>query len=208
MLFSTESPRKIWVFNRSIKRVIRTPTFGYGMPANDTDGLRTVDEFELYNGAPDMYEWTLLGKKELLVPYNSYRIHSSDIGHNEILQKKHVNPDLARFELHRVWMVEGRLKPDMRHIYSRRILYLDEDSWQVSASDSYDLEGNLWIADARPFGDERNRWTVFGIDYRVLGVVDTPPDFVVHEIGGDYLLGSVREDDREHVKVYRLVKPG
>jgi hypothetical protein len=140
----TESPRKIWIYNRAIKRVIRTPTFGYGMPANDSDGLRTVDEFELFNGAPDMFEWTLLGKREMLIPYNSYRIHSSAIDHDEILQDKHVNPDLARFELHRVWVVEGRLKPDMQHVYSRRVFYLDEDSWQISASDSYDLEGNLW----------------------------------------------------------------
>ncbi len=140
----TESPRKIWIYNRSIKRVIRTPTFGYGMPATDSDGLRTVDEFELFNGAPDMFEWTLKGKRELLIPYNAYRIHSSDIDHGQILQQKHINPDLARFELHRVWIVEGRLRDGANHVYSRRVFYLDEDSWQVSASDSYDLDGNLW----------------------------------------------------------------
>lgn len=140
----TESPRKSWIYTRALKRVVRTPTFGYGMPGNDTDGLRTVDQFELYNGSPHMFEWTLLGKREMLIPYNSYRIHSSDLKYDDILQHHHVNPELARFELHRVWVVEGRLKEGMRHVYSRRVFYVDEDSWQISASDSYDLEGRLW----------------------------------------------------------------
>jgi len=140
----TKSARKSWIYTRALKRVVRTPTFGYGMPGSDTDGLRTVDEFELYNGSPHMFEWTLLGKKEMLIPYNSYRIHSSDLKYRDILGHHHVNPDLPRFELHRVWVVEGRLKEGMRHVYSRRVFYVDEDSWQVSASDSYDLEGRLW----------------------------------------------------------------
>jgi hypothetical protein len=140
----TLSPRKTWFYRRSFKRVLRRPSFGYGMPGGDTDGLRTVDQFELYNGSPDMFEWTLQGKRELLIPYNSYRIHSSDVSPRDILQTSHVNPDLVRFELHRVWVVEGRLREGMRHVYSRRVFYIDEDSWQISASDSYDLDGNLW----------------------------------------------------------------
>ncbi len=140
----TLDPRKAWIYRRSFKRVLRRPTFGYGMPGGNTDGLRTVDQFELYNGAPDMFEWTLLGKQELLIPYNSYRIHSSDVSPRDILQTSHVDPDLVRFELHRVWVVEGRLKAGMRHVYSRRVFYLDEDSWQISVSDSYDLDGQLW----------------------------------------------------------------
>jgi len=140
----TLSPRKSWIYNRSLKRVIRTPTFGYGMPGGNSDGLRTVDEFELFNGGPDMYEWTLLGKREVLIPYNSYRIHSSALRYDDILQVGHVDPDLVRFELHRVWVVEGRLREDMRHVYSKRVFYADEDSWQFALSDSYDLDGKLW----------------------------------------------------------------
>jgi len=140
----TESARKSWLYTRALKRVVRTPTFGYGMPGNDTDGLRTVDEFELFNGSPHMFEWTLIGKREMLIPYNSYRLHSSDRRYGDILMHHHINPELARFELHRIWVVEGRLKKGMRHVYSRRVFYVDEDSWQISASDSYDLEGRLW----------------------------------------------------------------
>ncbi len=140
----TDSPRKSWLYTRSLKRVVRTPTFGYGMPGGDTDGLRTVDQFELFNGSPYMFEWRLLGKRELLIPYNSYRLHGSELNYDDILDRNHVNPELARFELHRVWVVEGRLKEGMRHVYSRRVFYVDEDSWQIAVSESYDLEGGLW----------------------------------------------------------------
>ena len=36
-----------------------------------------------------------------------------------------------RYELHRVWVVDAKLKPGQRHINSRRTIYLDEDSWQI-----------------------------------------------------------------------------
>ena len=49
-----------------------------------------------------------------------------------------------RWELHRVWVVEATLKPGKRHIYSKRVFYLDEDSWVALASDEYDGRGQLY----------------------------------------------------------------
>jgi hypothetical protein len=103
-----------------------------------------VDDYELFNGATDRYDWTILGKREMLIPYNAYRIHSDQLDYDDILQIGHINPQHTRYELHRVWVVEGRLKDDAKHIYSRRVFYLDEDSWQIGVSESYDLEGKLW----------------------------------------------------------------
>ena len=142
-------PRKSWLYSEPLRRVVRRPYFGYGLPAPDADALRTVDEFELFNGATDLFEWTLLGKKEHLIPYNAYRLHGETLDYPDILRTGHINPDHARYELHRVWVVEGRLKEGARHVYSRRVFYVDEDSWQIGVSDSYDLKGELWrTADA------------------------------------------------------------
>ena len=55
-----------------------------------------------------------------------------------------VNPDFVRWELHRVWVVEGTLKPGNLHVYSKRVFYLDEDSWAALASDQYDMKGQLY----------------------------------------------------------------
>jgi hypothetical protein len=103
-----------------------------------------VDELDLFNGPPDRFEWQLLGKRELYVPYNAYRLHGDDVGAGEILRDGHIDPALARYELHRVWVVEGRLRAGERHVYSRRVFYVDEDSWQILVSDSYDSKGKLW----------------------------------------------------------------
>jgi hypothetical protein len=60
------------------------------------------------------------------------------------LKQNFLNPDQVRWELHRVWVVEAKLKPGKRHIYSRRTFYLDEDSWVILMSDEYDARGQLY----------------------------------------------------------------
>jgi len=140
----TSEPRKSWSFRRNLRRVLRDPTVGYQFAAQNMDGLRTVDDFELYNGPPDRFEWKLLGKRELYIPYNAYRLHSADVAADELLLQSHIQPALARYELHRVWVVEGTLKPGMQHVYSKRVFYVDEDSWQIAVADAWDREGRLW----------------------------------------------------------------
>jgi hypothetical protein len=140
----TREPRMVWSYLFELRRIVRAPYMAYGFSAPHTDSLRTVDEFDLYNGAPDRYDWELVGKRELFIPYNAYRLHSGDLSFGDLLQKGHINPELCRYERHRVWVVEGRLKQGAQHVYSRRVFYVDEDSWQIAASDSYDLAGHLW----------------------------------------------------------------
>ena len=120
------------------------------------------------------------------------------VGYDDILMVGHINPAHARYELHRVWVVEGRLKQDARHVYSRRVFYLDEDSWQIGVSENYDLKGNLWrVAEAHALNYynvpvqlatlyvyhdlKQRRYIVDGIDnerppYRFLTTAD-PRDF-------------------------------
>jgi Protein of unknown function (DUF1329) len=140
----TRDPRKVWRYLPSLRRMLRAPNFGYAAPSPHADGLRTIDEFELFFGPTDRFDWSLLGKREMLIPYNAYRIGSDAVTTAEILGKRHINPELVRYELHRVWVVEARLKAGAKHVYGRRVFYLDEDSWQVALSDSYDLTGQLW----------------------------------------------------------------
>jgi hypothetical protein len=140
----TNAPRKSWNYSRDLRRVFRNPWQAYDFPAQFSDGLRTVDDFWLFNGPPDRYDWKLLGKRELLIPYNAYRLHSDRVGPAQILGPHHIEPELARYELHRVWVVEATLKPGAHHIYARRMFYVDEDSWQIALAESYDDKGRLW----------------------------------------------------------------
>ena len=135
--------RKAWRFSRGERRVRRLPMLAYDSLQPDTNGMATADVVDSYNGAPDRYEWTLSGKREMLVPYNSYAVHQQGIPYEDILKSKTVNPQLLRYELLRVWVVEANLRKGFSHPYAKRRFYLDEDSWQILAVDVYDKKGAL-----------------------------------------------------------------
>ncbi|EED33144.1 conserved hypothetical protein [gamma proteobacterium NOR5-3] len=139
-----KEPRKAWVYNAGQRRVRLAPNIAYDGPGTASDGLRTADDLDMFNGAPDRYDWTLVGKKEIYIPYNSYDLRRGDLSYKDIVQPGHMNPDYLRYELHRVWVVESKLKDGARHIYARRTFYVDEDSWQISVIDHYDGRGELW----------------------------------------------------------------
>jgi len=138
--------RSAWIYNSGQRRVRRAPDLAYDGINDGSEGMLTTDQVDGYNGAPDRYEWKLLGKREIYVPYNSYRLSDKSLKYKDIIQPKTINPDYVRYELHRVWVVEGTLRPGQRHIYGKRTLYLDEDSWSVLAEDAYDTRGGLWRA--------------------------------------------------------------
>jgi len=136
--------RRAWLYNPGQRRVRRAPNVAFDNPKEGGDGLTTSDTVDMYNGSPERYDWKLVGKKELYVPYNSYLLHSDRLKYKDILTPLHLNPDYLRYELHRVWVVEATLKEGMRHIYKKRTFYLDEDSWQILAMDQYDSHDQLW----------------------------------------------------------------
>ncbi|MFT6466119.1 DUF1329 domain-containing protein [Halopseudomonas sp.] len=135
--------RKAWRYSPDNRRVRRLPSLAYDSLQPDTSGLATADVVDSYNGAPDRYEWTLAGKREMLVPYNSYAIHQKGIPYDQIVQAKSLNPELLRYELHRVWVVDANLRYGYTHPYVVRRFYIDEDSWQILAVDLRDKNGEL-----------------------------------------------------------------
>ena len=141
-----ELPRQAWVYNPGQRRVRRAPNVAYDNPGTASDGLRTNDMTDMFNGAMDRFDWTMLGKREMYIPYNSYGAHAEGITYDEFIQPGHLNPDLMRYELHRVWVIEATLKEGMRHINAKRTYYLDEDSYQIVLIDHYDGRGQLWRA--------------------------------------------------------------
>ncbi len=148
-LDQVKEPRKAWVYNAGQRRVRRAPQVAYDGPGTAADGLRTSDNFDMFNGAPDRYDWKLEGKKEIYIPYNSYKLKSADLKYADIVKPGHINQDLTRYELHRVWKVTATLKEGKRHIYAKRVFYIDEDTWQATEIDHYDGRGELWrVAEA------------------------------------------------------------
>ncbi len=130
-LNQVETTRLAWQYNPGQRRVLRAPEVAYDTPEASADGLRTNDSLDMYNGAPDKYDWKLVGKKEMLISYNNYKLSDRSLKYQQIVGKEHMNQDLVRYEPHRVWVVEATLKPGARHIYAKRRFYVDEDSWNI-----------------------------------------------------------------------------
>ncbi len=114
-----KQPRRAWQYLPGQRRVRLAPDLAYDTPNPGAAGAGTYDDVSVFNGAIDRFDWKLIGKKEMYVPYSSYRLtyHKTAA---DITKPNHLNPDLVRWELHRVWVVEATLKPDKRHIYSKR----------------------------------------------------------------------------------------
>ena len=139
-----KEPRRAWQYNPGQRRLRRAPNVGYDNPGTASDGLRTNDQYDAFNGAMDRYSWKLVGKQEMLVPYNSYRLASGDYKYADIMKRSHINQDLPRYELHRVWVVDSVTKPGTTHLYKRRTFYVDEDTWGILLADVYDRRDQLW----------------------------------------------------------------
>ena len=137
-------PRMAWVYNSGQRRVRRAPQIAYDAPAQAMDGLRTSDQVDMFNGAPNKYDWKLVGKKEMYIPYNAYKLANQNAKYKDIIGPGHINPEFTRYELHRVWKVEATLKEGERHVYGKRTYYIDEDSWQIALADHYDTRDVLW----------------------------------------------------------------
>lgn len=140
----TKAERQAWLYNAGQRRVRRAPDVCCDATADGDEGMRTNDEYWGFNGRTDFYDWKLVGKKEMYIPYNNYKINDPKLKYADMLDKGSVKADLLRYELHRVWVVEATLKQGVSHIYAKRVFYMDEDSHIVVATDNYDGRGNLW----------------------------------------------------------------
>lgn len=178
-----KEPRMAWVYNAGQRRVRRAPQISYDSPSTTGDGQHTSDNYMMYNGAPDRYDWKLVGKQEMYVPYNAYRLDDPKLKYTDIVKPGHLNSDYTRYELHRVWVVEANLKEGQRHIYAKRRLYLDEDTWQAVIVDHYDSRGQIWRV------SEGHMQQVYQQQLPLI-FVETCYDL----INGRYLVGGLRNE--------------
>jgi hypothetical protein len=140
----TDGHLEAWTYNPGQRRVRRNPNFEYDNPVPGWQGLVTIDAVNGYVGAADRYDWKLLGKQEIYIPYNNVKFFATDLKYKDIIRPRYPRRDLTRYELHRVWVVEATVKADKRHTIPRRVFYLDEDSWLIVVVDGYDTKGDLW----------------------------------------------------------------
>lgn len=135
-------PRRAWSYSAASRRIRVAPDYAYDTPIASQGGITTYDEGYLFLGRLDLFEFTVLGKREMYIPYNNYDLVFQSRS-SQLLTPNHLNPDFVRWELHRVWVVEATRKPGKRHSLSRRIFYFDEDWSGGGMSDAYSRNDQL-----------------------------------------------------------------
>ncbi|WP_223457170.1 MULTISPECIES: DUF1329 domain-containing protein [unclassified Pseudomonas] len=141
-----DKPQDAWIYFPGQRRVRRAPSFAYDNPIAGSDSLYYVDQINMYTGALDRYDYKLVGKKEMIVAYNSYKLVDKSNNYEQLIGQDYLNRDVQRYEQHRVWVVEATVKADKRHSLAKRVFYFDEDSWALLHVDMFDAKGNLWRA--------------------------------------------------------------
>lgn len=134
---------QVWVYLTGQRRVRKLPNACCDTPTPATSGVASFDEVDVLSGRTDRFDWKIVGKQEMLIPYNSNRLHvpAKD---GDVLLANHLNPDHVRWELHRVWVLEANVKPGQRHQAPKSRYYVDEDTWVAVLGDRWDANGQLW----------------------------------------------------------------
>jgi hypothetical protein len=126
------------------RRVRRLPTAAYDSPQIGFENQYTYDQPWLFNGSLDRFDWKIVGKKEMYIPYNSFGMFNFKQKLHDVALPKYLNNENRRYELHRVWVVEGTVKKGVRHTEPKKVFYIDEDSWLAVVGEGYDGKGALW----------------------------------------------------------------
>lgn len=132
----------VWTYLPGQRRVRRLPNGCCDTPTPASAGVMSFDELYVFDGRIDRFNWKLVGKKELYIPYNSNKVFTAEAA-TDLLGQHHLNPASIRWELHRVWVVEATLAPGKRHVMPKSTYYLDEDTWAGVLAERYDAQGQL-----------------------------------------------------------------
>jgi hypothetical protein len=141
--FSSKSPEQYYYFPGQ-RRVRRLPNYVFDTPVVGYENQYLNDEQFMLWSTLDRFDYKLVGKKDILIQYNALKMYDSEAPVAEVYGRTFVNPASRRFELHRVWVVDAKLKPGTKHLVPHRVYYLDEDSWAIAAVTEYDEKGRLW----------------------------------------------------------------
>ena len=137
------SPRIAWFRAPDAPRAVRASDFVAGVFDPASDNIRTADMLDMFSGPLDRFDYRLVGRRAMYVPYNAYRLIQENVEPEDFLWSVHPNTSFLRYELHRVWIVEAKLKRGYRHPFPERLYYIDEDSWQIVMADHFDREYRL-----------------------------------------------------------------
>ncbi len=179
--------RQAWLYSPGLKRIRRAPTVCCDNPYEGTDGHQFYDQVDMFNGVLERYDWKLLGKREMYVAYNSNKIAGNTIQYKDLVKPRHLNQDLPRYELHRVWVVESNIRPGTSHTFKKRVFYIDEDGWNIVAVDAYDNRDQLY--------QFQEGHLIFAHNIQASSTI---PEVIYHFNSGRYFITAAINEDKPY----------
>jgi hypothetical protein len=181
-----------WTYLPGQRRVRRLPNACCDTPAPATAGVMSFDELTVFDGRIDRFDWKLVGKREMYIPYNANRVFTAE-SPEALFDDHHLKSSAVRWELHRVWVVEATLKAGQRHVMAKSTYYLDEDTWAAVLGERYDARGQL----------AKVLWSSPVVLPELPGVVTVTTGFY-DLLSGDWFTGDIFAGKSEQ---YRIVPP-
>jgi len=114
---------------RRMSTAQRMDTLGGGFEA-------TWDDFQNMSGKIMQYDWKLIGQKEALLPTMAK-------GKPEWVEGRHLTGVDDRYRRVKTYIIEC-IPKDPNHIYSKKVLWVDSESWHMPYGEYYDRNGELW----------------------------------------------------------------
>lgn len=145
-LDTVNTGNRIYQYVPGQRRVKLAPDLAYDTPNPNSGGIYTMDDSKGFFGALDRYDFELAGKKEKFIMYNNFSMNDyKACEEKKIMENANFpHPDCVRWELHRVWQVDAKLKDGYRHVYPTRTFYWDEDAPGAGSAENYDMAGSLY----------------------------------------------------------------
>jgi hypothetical protein len=102
----------------------------------------SFDDMRSFSGMPPQYDWTCLGEKEVLAPFNTKHLaypYRDDYDFGPY-GTSYAND---RWELREAWVIRMNPKRDL-HPYHHKDIYIDKETYEPLYSFGYDRKGQLW----------------------------------------------------------------
>ncbi len=127
---------EMWMYIPSMRRVRRMST------AQRMDSLgggfeATWDDFQTFAGKVMQYDWKFIERRDALLPTIAK-------GKPEWLEGRHlagVNDSFRRVK--GAYIIEC-IPKDPNHIYSKKVIWVDPESWHMPYGEYYDRKNKLW----------------------------------------------------------------
>ncbi len=173
-----------FVYSQGTKRTRTAPEFTYDAPIMTYGAALFFDELGMFEGKMDKFDFKIVGKREMFIPYNTFNVPFAPI--DKYAMKQHTNPAYERWELHRVWVVEADLKKGERHAQPKKVFYIDEDDWMIHAYEAFDQGNKMY----------RIGLNMIMPDYKNKAVPYNPTQIFYDLIKGQFLV-QVQADGRK-----------